>query len=116
MNRILVIGGFGALGRETAAALRPLLPAAEVVATGRNPSRARCVAGTTAIRLDATDDNNLAGALEDVDAVVMCAELGNVRVARACLHRGIPYLDVSATPQQLSRVVSIFAHEPSPRR
>ncbi len=104
MNRILVIGGFGAVGRETAAALRRLLPGAEVVVAGRNPSRARLIPGATAMRLDADGDNDIAGALESVDAVVMCAGLETARVARACLRRGIPYLDVSATAQQLGRL------------
>lgn len=47
---------------------------------------------------------DVARALEDVDAVLMCAEAGNARVAQACLQRGIHYLDVSATHRLLGRL------------
>lgn len=106
MHRILVIGGFGAVGRETAASLRRLLPHAEVIAAGRNPTP-QLVPDATAMRLDASDDGAVAAVLDGVDTVIMCAELDNARVARACLSRGISYLDVSASAQQLGRLEAL---------
>ncbi|MCN0179849.1 saccharopine dehydrogenase family protein [Salinispora arenicola] len=97
MNRVLVLGGYGAVGLHAVTALVAHLPATNVVVAGRNPHRAPRVPGSTAVRLDAADPGDLATALNGVDAVLMCAELDNARVARACLERGIHYVDVSAS-------------------
>jgi saccharopine dehydrogenase-like NADP-dependent oxidoreductase len=100
MTRILVLGGYGAVGREVAA-LAHHLPTASVIVAGRNPHTARPIPGTTRVRVDATDPGELTRALHGVDTVLMCAELDNPRVARACLERSIDYLDVSASHQVL---------------
>ncbi|WP_046468088.1 saccharopine dehydrogenase family protein [Allosalinactinospora lopnorensis] len=104
MDRILILGGYGAVGREAAAALVRLLPEAAVVVAGRDPDTARPVPGATAMRVDAADEADLARALDGVDAVLMCAELDNARIARACLERGTGYLDVSATHRLLAGI------------
>ena len=83
MDRILVIGGYGAVGRHAATELVHLLPRAEVITAGRHPGRAAPVPGTTAARVDASDPDSLAEALTGVDAVLMCAEQGNASVAAA---------------------------------
>ncbi|MFD1937605.1 MULTISPECIES: saccharopine dehydrogenase family protein [Nonomuraea] len=104
MNKVLILGGYGAVGREAATALVGHLPGTRVVLAGRDPGRARPVRGTTVMRVDAADPADLARALDGVDAVLMCAELDNPRVARACLERGVHYLDVSATHHVLAGI------------
>ena len=99
MTKILILGGYGAVGREAATALVRHDPQPVVVLAGRNPPTAQPFPGATAIRIDASNPSDLAGALNSVDAVLMCAERDNARVARACLERGIDYLDVSASPE-----------------
>ncbi|MFC4059044.1 saccharopine dehydrogenase NADP-binding domain-containing protein [Planomonospora corallina] len=98
---VLILGGYGAVGREAAAVLAG---EATVIVAGRDPGRARPVPGTTAMRVDATDPADLDRALEGVGAVLMCAETGDARVARACLERGIGYVDVSASPHVLAGI------------
>lgn len=49
----------------------------------------------------------MAGALDGVDTVLMCAERYNTHVARACLERGIDYLDVSASQQVLAGIAEL---------
>ncbi|MGW3353659.1 saccharopine dehydrogenase family protein [Nonomuraea rubra] len=93
MNTVLILGGYGAVGREAADALTGM----NVIVAGRNPDQARPIPGTTAMRVDATDPADLARALHGVDIVLMCAEIDNVRVARACVERGIHYVDVTAS-------------------
>ncbi|MEU5876650.1 saccharopine dehydrogenase NADP-binding domain-containing protein [Spirillospora sp. NPDC047279] len=100
MKRIVLIGGYGAVGREAAALLAGWYPGAVVLA-GRHPERARPVPGTTAMRIDLDD---LDGVLDGTDAVVMCVDHGNVRVARACFERGIHYVDVSASYDVLAGI------------
>ncbi|GGS68781.1 hypothetical protein GCM10010156_29650 [Planobispora rosea] len=103
MSTILVLGGYGAVGREAATALTER-PGMTVIVAGRDPGRARPVPGTTALRVDVSDPAGLDRALEGVDTVLMCVEPGNVAVARACLERGIDYVDVSASRHLLTGI------------
>jgi hypothetical protein len=100
-SRVLVIGGYGAVGREAATALTAH---ADVLVAGRHPERARPVPGTSSVRLDLAHDDQIAAALDGADTVLMCAENGNARVAEAALARGIGYVDISATPAVLSAI------------
>ena len=104
MTRVLILGGYGAVGRQAAAALVAHVPGAEVVVAGRNPGSAKPVPAATMVRVDVSDASALTGALRDVDVVLMCAERENAKVARACLERGVHYLDVSATHQVLAEL------------
>lgn len=104
MTRVLILGGYGAVGREAAAALAERMPGVEIVAAGRNPGSAAPVPGARMARVDVADDADLARALEGADAVLMCAELDNARIARACLERGVHYLDVTATPALIAAI------------
>lgn len=101
MNRVLILGGYGAVGREAAAGLAGSV---EIIAAGRNPGSAAPVPGARMARVDVAVDADLARALEGVDAVLMCAELDNARIARACLERGVHYLDVTATPALIAAI------------
>ncbi|GLY02546.1 NAD(P)H-binding protein [Actinoplanes sp. NBRC 101535] len=99
--RVLIIGGYGAVGREAATALAGDFT---VQVAGRHPEKARPVPGTTAVRLDLADPAQVEAALDGVDVVLMCAETGNADLARAALGRGIHYLDISATPSVLAAI------------
>ncbi|TDD57222.1 saccharopine dehydrogenase [Nonomuraea terrae] len=103
MRTILILGEYGAVGRWAAAALTEH-PGTRVIAGGRNPDQARHVPGTTAIRVDAADPEDLDRALDGVTTVLMCAEIDNGRVARTCLERGIGYVDVSASHGVLAEI------------
>ncbi|WP_306357401.1 MULTISPECIES: saccharopine dehydrogenase NADP-binding domain-containing protein [unclassified Nocardia] len=93
--RVLILGGYGTVGREAAAHL--VASGQRVILAGRNPERARPVPGAELLRVDVADPDQVAAALADADVVLMCAELDNARIARACFERGIAYLDVTAT-------------------
>ncbi|PWK47611.1 saccharopine dehydrogenase NADP-binding domain-containing protein [Actinoplanes xinjiangensis] len=97
-TKTLIVGGYGAVGREAAAGLAGHT---EVVVAGRNPDRAK---HAHAIRLDLRDPAQIDAALDGVDAVLMCVETGNARLARACLDRGIGYADITATPSVIAEL------------
>ncbi|QYC41699.1 Glutamyl-tRNA reductase [Nonomuraea coxensis DSM 45129] len=103
MSTVLILGGYGAVGREAALALAGR-PGTNVIVAGRNPDRARPIAGVTSVRVDAADPADLTRSLEGVTTVLMCAEIGNAVVARTCLERGIGYVDVSASPDVLAAI------------
>ncbi|MEU8798883.1 saccharopine dehydrogenase [Spirillospora sp. NPDC048819] len=99
MRRVVVLGGYGAVGREVVAGLLGHVP--EVVAAGRDLAKARTVDGAIPMRIDLRgDDLNRI----DADAVVMCADQENARVAEAALGRGIDYVDVSASHEVLAGI------------
>lgn len=107
METVLILGGYGAVGRAAAAALLTERPGIRVIAAGRDPARAAPVPGSEPKRLDAADTGAVVRALEGVDAVLMCAEANNVEVARACLERGVGYLDVTATHTLLAELADL---------
>lgn len=109
MNKIVIVGGYGAVGREAASALVRELAEATVVVAGRNPAAALPVHGTTAVQVDVADPHSTAHLLDGADAVLMCAEVNNVPLARACLERGIHYLDVTASAPILAQVADLDA-------
>ncbi|MFJ3670315.1 saccharopine dehydrogenase NADP-binding domain-containing protein [Streptomyces sp. NPDC090106] len=107
MTTVLIIGGYGAVGRHTAAAINSLAPDTTVLTAGRHPERATPVPGTTALRFDAADPDAMREVPRDVGTVVMCAARDNVRIAEACLERGIDYVDVSASHPVLEAIEAL---------
>lgn len=108
---IVVLGGYGAVGGGVARTLATWFPG-EVVVAGRDGDRAAAFAaasgGTIAARkADVTRRADVDRVLDGARVVVMCVERANAAVARACLRRGIHYVDISATDAVLSAVASL---------
>lgn len=108
---IVIVGGYGAVGRVAAHTLTSWYPKRVIVA-GRDPARARETVrsggAARAIRVDATDPGDVARMLDERPAVVvMCVERGNAAVARACLERGVHYVDISATAAVLHEIAEL---------
>jgi hypothetical protein len=98
---IIVLGGYGALGRAAATALGAWFPG-DVIAAGRSLARAQLLTtatGATVLpaQVDLSHPGELDRLLDGAQVLVACVEHDNVRVAAACLQRGIHYVDVSAS-------------------
>ncbi|MER7458854.1 saccharopine dehydrogenase NADP-binding domain-containing protein [Micromonospora sp. NPDC126480] len=109
----VVIGGYGAVGRVVATTLARD-PANEVVVAGRDRARAAALARSgpgrlTAHRLDLDDLRGLDGLLTNAAVVVMCVEHRNEALARACLERGVPVVDISASADVLHGIERLDA-------
>ncbi|MFB7171926.1 saccharopine dehydrogenase NADP-binding domain-containing protein [Streptomyces sp. NPDC056254] len=105
-GRVLVVGGYGAVGATVTSTLAEWFPG-RVVPSGRDAVKARRLGG---VRVDAGD---LAGfrqvldELGDVRAVVLCIEPEDAGLARICLERGIHLVDVGATHRLLEKVTDL---------
>lgn len=109
---IVVVGGYGAVGRGVALSLAPVFPG-QVIVAGRDLDRARALAaraprGTLGWqRVDVDSPTDVALLLRDAAVAVMCVERGNVEFARACLERGVHYVDISATAAVLDGIADL---------
>jgi saccharopine dehydrogenase-like NADP-dependent oxidoreductase len=110
-DEILIVGGYGQVGRVVAERLGRLFPGL-VVAAGRNLERAEAFACRTSGRvrprlLDATVLREPDAALGDARVVVMCVDQPNAGFARACLSRGVHYVDVTATYRLIQEIEAL---------
>ncbi|MGW0815788.1 saccharopine dehydrogenase [Streptomyces viridiviolaceus] len=107
-GRILVAGGYGAVGATVSSTLGAWFPG-RVVPGGRDRARARRLGG---VRVDVTDPGGFRRVLDDlgdVAAVVLCVEPPDAGVARICLERGVRLVDVGATARLLDAVADLSA-------
>ncbi|MET9774350.1 saccharopine dehydrogenase [Streptomyces sp. NPDC006367] len=105
-GRILIAGGYGAVGTGVTSVLGEWFPG-RVVPGGRDGARARRLAG---VRVDVTDAVGFRRVLDDlgdVAAVVLCVEPPDASVARLCLERGVHLVDVGATARRLDAVAAL---------
>lgn len=99
-KRILVLGGYGTLGRRISQAIAAI-PSAECVIGGRNPQKAGSFAGenTKVVAVNVYDPVSLRRALEGVFAVVNTVgpfQGHDYTVAETCAGMGIHYVDLAA--------------------
>lgn len=114
---IVVVGGYGAVGRTVCTELAARFPG-RVFAAGRNIEKASSFSQETKgrvlpLRLDITDPSTTANILDGAGVVVACTESGDATrdagLARAYLDRGIHYVDVSASYALLNEVEKLDA-------
>jgi saccharopine dehydrogenase (NAD+, L-lysine-forming) len=110
-GRILIVGGYGAVGRVVATRLAEKYPG-QVVAAGRNYDRANELSRATngkiqPLALDIFTAHETPEILDDVALVIMCLDLPDTRFAEMCLQKGVAYVDVTATYAYLSRVEAL---------
>ncbi|MFI2720771.1 saccharopine dehydrogenase NADP-binding domain-containing protein [Streptomyces collinus] len=105
-GRVLVVGGYGAVGAVVTATLAAWFPG-RVVPGGRDEVKARRLGG---VRVDVADPEGFVQALDelgDVAAVVLCVEPPDAGIARTCLERGIDLVDIGATLRLLDAVADL---------
>jgi len=110
-KKILIIGGYGNVGRIIATELGKQFPG-QVIVAGRNYQKAKEFSlelGQQIIpmvlnisRISAND-----GLLNDVGIVMMCLDQENIEFVRQCIRRGIHYIDISASYSILSKIEAL---------
>lgn len=88
---ILIVGGYGEVGRRLAAQLEATEPNRVIVA-GRHPEQAN---GMPARRIDVDDPASIELALEGVDVVVACVRQREPHLLRAAIRCGIAYTSIA---------------------
>jgi saccharopine dehydrogenase-like NADP-dependent oxidoreductase len=107
-GKILVIGGYGNVGRIISTALADRFPG-RVVAAGRNYQKAWELSLETQQRvlpleLDVFSTYDADNLLDGVALVVMCIDQRNTEFVEQCIQRGIHYVDITASYEFLSMV------------
>ncbi|THF76045.1 saccharopine dehydrogenase family protein [Cohnella fermenti] len=105
-EKIIVVGGYGAVGSLICRELGALYPG-RVYAAGRSLGKAERFCRSTGgcvlpMELD-IDAAASAGLLTDARLVVMCLDQRQTDLVRACLRNGVHYVDISANVSLLSQ-------------
>lgn len=107
-GKILIVGGYGNVGRTIAVELANRFPG-QVIAAGRNYKKAEDLARTTGMKvlpmeLDVFNFREDSSLPNDITLVIMCLDLPNMIFVRKCLQLGIHYLDISASYEILFQI------------
>ena len=110
-KKILIIGGYGNVGRIIAAQLGEQFPG-QVIVAGRNYQKARELSlelrqQVIPMALDISRISANDGLLDDVGIVIMCLDQENIEFVRQCIQRGVHYIDISASYHILSRIEAL---------
>ncbi len=96
---LLIVGGYGVVGRRVAARLAPQFPGRVIIA-GRRLDRAQALCreighGSLARRIDVEDSASIATATEDAALVLACVGQPGRLVLRAAVAQGLAYTDTA---------------------
>ena len=110
-DKILIVGGYGAVGRVIALALADKFPG-QVIAAGRSYQKAAALAQASGgkirpFQFDLTTAQQTPEILDDVAVVVMCLDVPDMRFVQQCLQRGIHYIDITAEDAILQKIESL---------
>jgi saccharopine dehydrogenase (NAD+, L-lysine forming) len=104
---ILIVGGYGVVGRRIAAELAADYPDRVTIA-GRDGAKAVEVAaaigcGARGLQIDTSAASSIAAALEGVATVISCIDLANRALLWAAIERGLRYTDITPRLTELGR-------------
>ncbi len=96
---ILIVGGYGVVGRRIAALLAPRFPDRVLIA-GRDETRSRELCrelgqGARPRRIDLNDALSIEAALDGVGTVMTCVAQREQHLLRAAIARGVGYTDIA---------------------
>ncbi len=106
-RKILIVGGYGAVGSSIAERLMKVYPH-QIIIAGRSFSKAQAKAEEFQNKVipQQLDVNNLKdfSVLNEVELVIMCLDQQNTDFVEYCISKGISYLDISADYQNLQEI------------
>ncbi|AZB29946.1 saccharopine dehydrogenase family protein [Chryseobacterium balustinum] len=106
-RKILIVGGYGAVGSSIAERLMKVYPH-QIIIAGRSFSKAQAKAEEFQNKVipQQLDVNNLKdfSVLNEVELVIMCLDQQNTDFVEYCISKGISYIDISADYQNLQEI------------
>lgn len=106
-RKILIVGGYGAVGSSIAERLMKVYPH-QIIIAGRSFSKAQAKAEEFQNKVipQQLDINNLKdfSVLNEVELVIMCLDQQNTDFVEYCISKGISYIDISADYQNLQKI------------
>lgn len=106
-RKILIVGGYGAVGSSIAERLMKVYPH-QIIIAGRSFSKAQAKAEEFQNKVipKQLDVNNLKdfSVLNEVELVIMCLDQQNTDFVEYCISKGISYIDISADYQNLQEI------------
>jgi saccharopine dehydrogenase-like NADP-dependent oxidoreductase len=110
-GKILIVGGYGAVGRVISITLGNLFPS-EVIVAGRNFQKAKELSSelnqkVIPLELDITSISKDEERLVNVKLVIMCIDQKNTHFVTQCIQRGIHYIDITANYEFLSKIEAL---------
>ncbi|WP_437922210.1 saccharopine dehydrogenase NADP-binding domain-containing protein [Sphingobacterium sp. LRF_L2] len=107
-NKVMVIGGYGAVGKQICQFLSSKIKE-QIVVAGRDIKQAEALCtslpGSEARAFDCSDPNF--GKLADVSVVMMCVELADTAIVAYCIRQHIHYIDITANPNLTNRIEAL---------
>lgn len=106
-GKVLIVGGYGAVGSSIAEHLMKIYPH-QIIIAGRSFSKAQAKAEhlqnkVIPHQLDINNSNDFS-ILNDVELVIMCLDQQNTDFVEFCISKGISYIDISADYQNLQKI------------
>lgn len=106
-RKILIVGGYGAVGSSIAENLVKIYPN-QIIIAGRSFSKAQAKAEQLQNKviphqLDINNPNDFS-VFDEVELVIMCLDQQNTNFVEYCISKGISYIDISADYQNLQKI------------
>ena len=110
-GNILIVGGYGAVGRVIATNLAEKFPG-QVIVAGRSYEKANALAQESGGKIRPLQTNIFTAhqtpeILDGVALVVMCLDLPDTQFVQLCLQKGVHYIDVTASYDFLMQVEAL---------
>ena len=107
-RKILIIGGYGAVGKTISSALGNLFPK-KVIVAGRNFQKAKELSTelnqkVIPLELDINSILENDKRLDDISLVIMCIDQEDIIFVTQCIERSIDYIDITANYNFLSKI------------
>jgi saccharopine dehydrogenase-like NADP-dependent oxidoreductase len=107
-GKILIVGGYGAVGRVISKALVKLFPS-QIIVAGRNYEKAKEFSSelnqkVIPLQLDITSISKDDERLDGISLVIMCIDQKDTKFVSQCIKRGIHYIDITANYTFLSKI------------
>lgn len=112
-KKILIVGGYGGVGRTIAILLSKEFPQ-QVIVAGRNYDKANQLSveldhAVLPLMLDVSSETFLENLLDGVSLVVMCIDQQDTRFVEECIRQGVDYIDITAGYEFISKLEALDA-------